>query len=644
MSSAQLQSVRTGASAFPSGAYTYRLVLSFCLFILVCLSSWRHHSPVGVFVLALVSWLFCADVLHRAARRDLAAFRMSFALFAGLSCTAALIYSAVNTFALVPLWGPLPFLYVQCTGVITLSLWLLRRQALRREQTKVFIKKLDDFLPKSARLCVGRAFRKVFADELQTGDLVFVKPGERIPCDGILRKGKSAVDESLITGNMLPSAKAEGSVLYAGTLNKSDEIYVEVTGLVHSSVIAGILNTIKTSERMRAETVCASDRYCALFLPLTVAAAAGAYAWCLSSGSPADWLACSGVFLFVLGMGFPAAFVFVEAFAVLFAKLGARRKGIVLQNIGALNELVQADTVFFDKTGTLTYGVLRVSAVHPVLPTKKRALLQAVVTAEQWVDGPFAQAVNDYAEEHRIRPGKLLCFDVLPGMGIRARSERNQIVCGREKWFADMGIQTDSIQIASASEAVICVAKNGEYLGYLTLSDQLRPCAKEMVRFLNNRKKELILISGDNESSVSSIARSAGIEQMNFNVLPQTKAEIVSNLRAMGKKVVMVGDGFNDITALLRADAGIVFSSGRNVYNNWVDILIKRKDLLSITDLFKINTKLKAAVFVNVLLAFLLNGAALAWLFFKTPAWYAAPACVCGAVLAVFLNSARLLK
>lgn len=644
MSSSKLQSARAGLSVFPSGAYTYRLVFSLCLLVLVCISVWRQHTPVGIFILCLMSWLFCADVLHRAARRDLASFRISFALFASVSSTASLLYSAFNTFAVQPLFGPLPFLFVQTAGVITLSLWLLRRQALRREQAKVFIKKLDDFLPKSARLCVGRAFRKVFAGELHIGDLIFVKPGERIPCDGILRKGKSAIDESLITGNMLPSAKAEGSSLYAGTLNKSDEIYVEVTGLVNSSVIAGILNAIKTSERMRVESVHISDRFSVWFLPLTLIGALGAYTWYVCQAGGTQWLYYSGAFLFVVGMGFPAAFVFAEAFAACFTKWGARRKGIVLQNIGALDQLAQADTVFFDKTGTLTYGTLRISAVHPVTPAKRRILLQTVITAEQWVDGPFAQAVNEYADEHNIFPGKLLCFDVFPGMGIRARSERNEIICGREKWLTELGIQTDSVQIASASEAVICVAKNGEYLGYLTLSDQLRPGAKEMVRFLHKKKKELILISGDNESSVASIARLSGITQMNFNVLPQTKAEIISNLRAMGKKVVMVGDGFNDIVALLRADAGIVYSSGRNVYNNWVDILIKRKDLLPVTDLFKINARLKTAVCLNALLAFCLNGAAVAWLFVKAPLWYTAVGCAAGIIFVVFLNSVRLIK
>ncbi len=191
------------------------------------------------------------------------------------------------------------------------------------------------------------------------------------------------------------------------------------------------------------------------------------------------------------------------------------------------------------------------------------------------------------------------------------------------------------------------MAVNVEYLGYLTLADELRPGAQEMVQFLRQDGKEIILVSGDNESSVSSIAREAGIEKYNFFVLPKTKAEIISNLQGLGQQVTMVGDGFNDIIALLKADAGIVFSSGKNVYNNWVDVIIKRRDLKGIRYLFSIHTKLRRLVRQNVILCVLLNGLLAAWLVWKsstTPAGWEIP--VMGAlavVVIVWLNSLRML-
>lgn len=642
-----LEAAPGAAFSFPSGAYTYRFFLSLCMLALVCLSVRFNHSGTGTFILVLVSYLFCADILHRAAWRDLSAFHFTFAAFASLSVTACFLYSLVDSFALRPLYGPLPSLYVETALLVAVCLWLLRRQTRRREQTKVFIKKLDDFLPKSARVCTGRTCRKLFAGELKKGDLILVKPGERIPCDGVLKKGKTAVDESLITGNMLPTSKTAGSRVYAGTLNKSDEIYVEVTDLLAASAIASILHTIKTSELHRGAKTAPSDKFSRFFLPVTLCACVAVYAAYLYFFGPQRWFFFLGAPLIVLGLGLPVAFIFSSAFAVFFCQAGAARRGITLQNTDALEELRRADAVFFDKTGTLTYGQLRVSSVSARTSAQKRRLLECAATAEQLVDGPFAEAINLYAEKHKIKVHKLLCFDVFPGLGVTAVSGKDKIMCGREKWFADQGIQTDARAAASASEAVVCVAKNGEYLGFLTLSDELRPGAKEVVSFLQKEGKEVILVSGDNESSVTSIARRTGIEQINFNVLPQTKAEIISNLRAMGKKVVMVGDGFNDIVALLRSDAGVVFSSGKNVYNNWVDIIIQREDLSAVSDLFKINKRLNNTVAGNVWLAFLLNGVMLAYLLAWAPAglaWYWVPAGMGAAVLAVFINSARLLK
>jgi Cu+-exporting ATPase len=179
------------------------------------------------------------------------------------------------------------------------------------------------------------------------------------------------------------------------------------------------------------------------------------------------------------------------------------------------------------------------------------------------------------------------------------------------------------------------------------LSDELRRGAKELISFLQEQKKDLVLVSGDNESSVACMAQQAGIEKVNANVLPKTKAEIVSNLRAMGKKVVMVGDGFNDIIALLQANAGIVFASGRNVYNNWVDVIINRRDLYSLFDLFKINKKLRHITMSNAFLAFGLNALLVVYLFLKQSAeagWYWTVGGSLAVVLLIWLNSARLLK
>ena len=634
------------ALSVASSKFTYRFFLSVCLLLLVLGSQVLEHTSLGIFILVLMDLLFCADIIFRCALKDVWHGQFSLSALVSVCVLCGFSYSVLMSFH-APNWhGPVSDLYVYTMLLVTLTLWIERRLSREKERTRVFIKKLDDFLPKAARVCVGRQFRKVFARELQKGALVFVKVGERLPCDGIIRKGKTSIDEQLITGNMMPTAKRVDHHVYAGTLNKSDDIYVEATETLPGSAIMGIINAIKTSERHRAGARSLLDGYAAWVLPFIGVCALGLYVGLLIRHGVAQWYSYLGVFLFTAALFCPVAFAFSVVFPSFFARRGGARKKLKIQNLNALEKLVDAQTVFFDKTGTLTYGELRVSGVYPVREETKKPLLYAVITAEQLVDGPFADAVNTYAREHKLKPRKLLAFDVLPGLGVQAQSRGNRILAGSIPWLAEQGI-TVSQTITQQCEAVICVAVNGEYLGYLTLSDELRPGAAEMVDLLRAQRKEIILVSGDNESSVSAIAKEAGIEKYNFFVLPKTKAEIVGNLQGLGQQVAMVGDGFNDIIALLKADVGIVFSSGKNVYNNWVDVIIKRRDLKGIGYLFAIHTKLRRLVRQNVILCVLLNGllaAGLVWQSATTPAGWQWP--VLGAlavVVIVWLNSLRML-
>lgn len=630
----------------PSRSFTYRFFLSVCLLFLIIFSLTFQHSKVGIFILALINLLFCADIFIRCTWQDLSQARVGLPAWITFSVISGFLYSTLNTFLSRPLFGPVPELFLYVSVFITLALWVCRRFASEKELSKVFIKKIDDFLPKSGRLCVGHQFRQVFAQELKQGEIIFVKTGERLPCDGVVRKGKTSVDEQLITGNMLPTSKTVGSRVYAGTLNKSDSIYVEVVDPLEHSALMSVISAIKKGEIRRGNFKVSLDKWCAAFLLLTFLGVCGIYAYVLSQQGAKDWFFYSGILWVGFSLGSPLALLFISVFPSFFARSGAYAAKIKIQNLHALEDLVQADTFFFDKTGTLTYGELRVSGVYPVRPSFEKPLLESVAAAEQLVDGPFADAVNGYAKKKGVKVRRVLCFDVLPGLGVQATCGEDKILAGRASWLEEHGIKT-STKADHTSEAVICVAKNKQFLGYLTLSDELRRGAKEMVDSLHAQKKELVLVSGDNESSVSHMAEQAGIAKVNANVLPKTKAEIVSNLRQMGKKVVMVGDGFNDIIALLQADVGVVFASGRNVYNNWVDVIVKRRDLYSLLDLFKINKKLRRITASNACFAFGFNTVLVGWLFWRGSAasgWHWAVGGSLAIVLLIWLNSARLLK
>lgn len=637
----------SAALSVPAKKYSYRFFLSVCFFILVLYSLMISASSTGIFVLVLLNLLCCADVLFKNAWKDLERFHFSLSTLVCVAVLACFCYGLSKTFFVSSLAGNAPDLYICLSCTVMSYLWLGSRLSRRKERTKVFIKKLDDFLPKSGRLVDGQQREKmVFASELKAGDIIRVKAGERIPCEGEIAKGETAIDESLISGNMLPTAKAVGSRVYAGTLNKGAEVMVRVTQGLEQSVIAGVIAAIKNSERRRCVRKDELDTYAPYLLVLAVIVAFSAYTYFYWAGDYRRPLHTLGLLLLVMGLSCPLSFFFCSVFPSWFVKWGAKRQKIILQALGALEVLKKADAVFFDKTGTLTYGELRIHEVHPAKGKKKQDLLVCLATAEQMVDGPFASAVNLYAQEQGVTAQKLLCFDVFPGLGVTATSGKNIFLAGRPEWLKEQGVPIE--QTPFGGQAVICGAKNGKYLGYVTLDDKLRPGAAQMVQALQEMGKEVILMSGDNEASVSAIAQEIGITNYNFGVLPQTKAEILSNFSALGKKAVMVGDGFNDITALLRADAGIVFSSGKNVYNNWVDIILKRTDLAAITDLFRMNYQLTQRIRGNVLLSILCNLALIAVLLFvpvpPTYMWCVVPTGMVVSVAIIFLNSARLLN
>ena len=636
----------SAALKMPSGAFGYRFALSASLFFLMLFLLAFHYSEVGFFILVFVNALFCADVFVRSAWADLCHGKIGFAFLVSVVVYAGLFYSACHTFSILSMAGPVEELYLYVSLFLTLSLWVQRRRVQEGERANVYIKKIDDFLPKAGRKINGKTQRMIFAAEIKPGDELLVKPGERFACDGEIREGKTSVDEQLITGNRVPAYKQPGNKVYAGTINKSAEVIVRVEKTLSVSALMHVVEAVQNSERRRSTFTNELDLYAAWTFIALLLLAGGQYAFVLYTQGVASWWHESSIIWIILSLCAPIALLFSEIFPVFFAKWYASSHGMHIQNRYALDQFTQSDLVFFDKTGTLTYGYLTVSSVHPSNPKQERALLEAVACAEQQAEGPFAAAIQKYTHARHIQPKPNDSLEILPGIGARAVCGKNTILAGRIQWMEEQGVNLPK-EVYNTPKTVICVAKNKTYLGYLTLADSLRPGAKETVDFLKKQGKEVMLISGDNEPAVDAIAQETGIEKRNANVLPKTKAEIVANLRALGKKVVMVGDGFNDIIALLKADAGMAYASSKNVYTNWVDIIISRRDLYPIIELFRLRRELVHISRANAVLAVLLSVVWVEFLFWGTLhvsdwRWTMGGSLVI--LFLVFLNSMRLLQ
>lgn len=592
--------------AVSSGALSYRFFLSLTLFALAVFSLFLQQARISIFILALINLVFCADIFMRAAYKDLSKGKITWALWVFTAVFAGVIYSGINTLLPVSWLRPSADLYLYTILLTCFALWGARRLTVEKERAHVFTRKVDDFLPKSGRLCEeGGHTRAVFAREIVEGDVLLVKAGERFPADGTICKGKTIVDEQLITGNILPAEKSLDSQVYAGTLNKGAAVEIEVTRPLQSSAVMGVLDAIKNAEVSHSNQYNPLDtfsRYAFAALILVVLAAYNVMLFL----EHAPWMHYVGALLCAWALLCSFGLVFAEIFPTAFMCKGARKIGVDIQNMHALERIAKAQVVFFDKTGTLTYGRLRVSGIFPAARNGEKALIEAVCAAEQSADGPFAQAVKQLAHRKAVKTKELQQSNVFPGLGVEVFYNKKQIHAGSIPWFKELKIDLPA-EIEQTQEAVICVAAGKKFAGYLTLSDDLRPGAADTVNFLKQAGKEVMLVSGDTEKSVAAAAQKAGIEKMNYFVLPKTKAEIVTNLRSLGKKVVMVGDGFNDIMALLKADAGIVFFSGKNVYNNWVDIILKTEELSPVKSLFALHKKHHRIVWENMGLALTVN-------------------------------------
>jgi Cu+-exporting ATPase len=344
------------ALRLPAKKLSYRFLLSLCLFFLILFSLALEYTGVSVFILLVIQVAFCADILVRCAWKDLLRGRCTFAVLVSMSVVAGFLYCALNTFLTRPLAGVLLNLHVQVSLLLTLALWAQYRMTHAQEKTKIFVKKLDDFLPKSGRLCTEKKTRMVFVNELKPGDRVLVHPGERVPCDGRIVEGATFLDEQLISGNIRSTAKQMGNTVYAGTLNKTQTICVEVETPLASRTIVSVLDAIKNNEDRHNQLPDALEKTAFWLVLLLAAAAAIAYGYALVKQPEADWLHQTGILWLILALGCPVGWLFVAVFPTFFVHYGAKRIGIILNYFDTLQTFVQADTDFLDKTGTLSVG------------------------------------------------------------------------------------------------------------------------------------------------------------------------------------------------------------------------------------------------------------------------------------------------
>ncbi len=480
------------------------------------------------------------------------------------------------------------------------------------------VRKLLDLQPDTARrIDLDGLEREVPVAEIELGDRVRIRPGEKIPVDGRVVEGDSGVDESIVTGESIPVEKGEGDRVVGGSINRTGTLVVEVTAVGEASFLQQVARHIEEARAMKPGIIQVVDKILKYYVPGVVVFAVLAFGiWTLGA-----WLVTGRVdlvraifaMLAVFIMGYPCALGMATPLAMIRGGGMAADRGILMRSGEAFQIMKDVDTVVLDKTGTLTIGKPEVTDVKVLDGVDRDTLLRLAGSAERHSEHPLAEAVVAYVEEQVDRLPEVDAFQSTTGKGVRATVERREVLVGSPDFLREEGVETEAgaVWVREKEEdgrTVIGVAADGRLIGLIALADTLKDDAGATVAMLKMQGRRPVLLTGDNERTARAIARAVGIEEVAARVRPEQKAARIRRLQQEGRRVAMVGDGINDAPALTQADVGIAIGAGTDIAIESADVILMGDRLITLIDAFEIGEKSYRKTVQNLTLAFLFNG------------------------------------
>jgi len=477
------------------------------------------------------------------------------------------------------------------------------------------VKKLLDLQPDTARLVRDGTEEEVPLAQVAVGDLVRIRPGERIPVDGRVATGFSTVDVSMVTGEPVPVERSAGDEVIGGSINASGTLLVEATRIGADSFLAQVVRHVEDARALKPGILHLVDRVLRIYTPtVLIVAAAALVGWLAGSwlltGEP-DVRRAVFAGLGVLVMGYPCAVGIAAPLAIVRAAGEAADLGIIMRTGEAFQTFGQVRRIVMDKTGTLTEG--RPAVREVVSLVGEDDLLATAAAAESSSEHPLARAIVDAAVDRGVGLPEAESFESITGFGVSARVSGRDVLVGRPAFLADHGVDLGRLtarvdQLEAAGRTVVAVSADGQPLGALALGDEIRAESIEALTQMRDAGLSPVLVTGDNERAARHVAAKLGIEDVRAGVLPEGKAEIVRDLQADGTRVAMVGDGINDAPALMQADVGIAMGGGTDIAVESADVIVVRDDLRAVLTARQISRSSYRRTRQNVALAFLFNG------------------------------------
>jgi len=532
---------------------------------------------------------------------------------------SAYVYSAVAVIA--PGIFPSSFrrhgevdLYFEAAAVIT-TLILLGQliEAKARSRTGHAIKALLGLAAKTAHRIHDDQEQEIAVDEIQKGDVLRVRPGEKVPIDGVIVDGKSNIDESMITGESMPVSKREGEKVIGATMNQTGSFLMRAEHIGSETVLVQIVQMVADAQRSRAPIQKLVDTVSGYFVPAVIGAAIVTFVvWSIVGPAPAMAYALVNA-VSVLIIACPCALGLATPMSIMVGVGRAAQAGILVKNAQAIEVTEKVTHLVTDKTGTLTAGKPEVVSRIVANTVSERDLLQIAASVESQSEHPLARAIVEGARKENIELREVTDFQSTTGGGVSGNLEGKTILIGKEKFLADSNVRfpeeltKEARRLQERAETTVWLAVNGDAAGVLGIADPIKPTTKEAVRELHAMDLKIIMCTGDNLRTAESVARELGIDEFKAEVMPDEKIEIVKDLKSKGAIVAMAGDGINDAPALAAADVGIAMGTGTAVAIESAGITLVKGDLMGIVKAIHVSRAVMRNIRQNLFFAFIYN-------------------------------------
>ena len=573
-----------------------------------------HINPIGytvcLLLLTIAFMVYGYDILKNG-YKNLIHKTPNMDTLVGIGVISSFLYSLYSMYMIIK--GNHSYtmnLYFESAAIVIYFIKLGRYiDGISKDKTKEAIQKLVKITPNNAIIKVDGIERQVTLDEINKGDIVISKPGEKIAVDGEIVLGKSHLDESFITGESKPVVKEKGNKVIAGSINYDGYLEYKAERIGKESTISEIVRLVIEASNTKAPIAKIADTVSGYFVPAVIAIAIMTFIVYLAISQ--SFSVALSTFVTVLVVACPCSLGLATPLAIVISEGLCASNGILVKKSEILENAQKVNTIVFDKTGTLTYGKLKIAEILNYSNMDDKKILQLVGSIESKSIHPIGKAFTDYIEDNKMQILDVEEFENVAGLGIIGTIENKKIILGNSKILTKYEIENkyleDEKKLAEKGNSIVYAVKDKEIIALIGVNDIVRENAKDVIAILNKNKIQTIMLTGDNKETAEKIAKDIGITKVISNVLPSEKANTIKQLKKENRYVMMCGDGINDSLALASSDIGVSVDSGTDIAMDSSDVILTKNDLASIINLIKISKKTIRNIKQNLFWAFFYN-------------------------------------